>query len=153
MTILETAILFKGNSLCEEHFYSSEGILKDDDRNILIKTIGVLKRASSYDKIHKFSMGDHKILIKLKNLEMTDENTKEKTNDPLVIYCVAGKKTEQNHIERCMDDSITQFLEQFSIKDITTKDPSKFKKFSKQLKKIFHEIALKPEDRFKSILF
>ena len=153
MTILETAILFKGNSLCEEHFYSSEGILKDDDRNILIKTIGVLKRASSYDKIHKFSMGDHKILIKLKNLEMTDENTKEKIDNPLVIYCVAGKKTEEKHIDKCMDDSITQFLEQFSIKDITTKDPSKFKKFSKQLKKIFHEIALKPEDRFKSILF
>ena len=153
MTILETAILFKGNSLCEKHFYSSEGIVKDDDRGLLIKTIGILERAASYDKIHKFSMGDHKMMIKLKNLEVTDEKTKEKSDNPLIIYCIAGKKTEENHIDRCMDDSINQFLEQFSIKDITTKDPSKFKKFNKQLKKIFHEIALKPEDRFKSILF
>ena len=153
MTILETAILFEGNSLCEEHFYSSEGILKDEDRDLLTKTIGILKRASSYDKIHKFSMGKHKILIKLKKIEVTDEKNKEKTYKPLIIYCVAGIKTEQNHINKCMDESITQFLKQFSIKDITTKDPSKFNKFNEQLKKIFHEIALKPEDRFKSILF
>ncbi len=153
MTILETAILFKGNSLCGENFYSSKEILGEEDRSLLIKTIGILKRASSYDKIHKFSMGEHKMLIKLKNLEMIGEKNKEKTNSPLIIYCVAGIKTEQNHIEKCMDDSITQFLKQFSIKDITTKDPSKFKKFNKNLKKIFHEIALKPEDRFKSILF
>jgi len=153
LTILETAILFKGNSLCEAHFYSSKENLSDANRNFLSKTIGVLVKSDFGDKIHKFSMGENKILIKLINLEVVDEDTKEKSNKPLVIYCIAEKKAKQKHVNKCMDDSLTQFLEQFSIIDITTKKPNKFKKFNEQLKKNFQEIALKPEDRFKSILF
>ena len=145
--------MFKGNNLCEATFYSSKENLTDGERNFLSKTIGVLVKSDFGDKIHKFSMGKNKILMKLKNLEVTDEDTKEKTNNPIVIYCIAEKKAEEKHVNKCMDDSITQFLEQFSIKDITTKKPNKFKKFNGQLKKNFQDIALKPEDRFKSITF
>ena len=153
MTILETAIRFKGNNLCEVQFYSSKENISDLDRNFLSKTIGVLVKSDFGDKIHKFSMGKNKILMKLKNLELVDEDTKEKSNNPLVIYCIAEKKANEKPINKCMDDSLTQFLEQFSIKEIITKKSSKFNSFNEQLKKIFQKIALKPEDRFKSILF
>jgi len=153
LTILETAILFKGNRLCEADFYSSEKNLSDDDRSFLTKTIGILERSASYDKTHKFSMGENKMLIILNDLKITDEDSKEKLNNPLLIYCIAEKKSDEKSINKCMDDSITQFLEQFSKKEIISKKPNKFKKFNEQLKKNFQEIALKPEDRFKSILF
>jgi len=151
LTILETAIRFKENNLCEAHYYSSKENLSDNEHNFLSKTIGVLVKSDFGDKIHKFSMGKNKILIKLRNLEVTDEDTKEKSNIPLVIYCIAEKKEEQKHVNKCMDDSITQFLEQFSIKDIATKKPNKFKKFNEQLKKNFG--MRKPEDRFKSLIY
>ena len=153
MTILETAIKFKGNNLCEAQFYSSKENLSEGDRNFLSKTINVLVKSDFGDKIHKFSMGKNKILMKLKNLEVTNEDTKEKSNNPIVIYYIAENKAEEKHINKCMDDSLTQFLEQFSIKDITTKKPNKFKKFNEQLKKNFQDLAKKPEDRFKSITF
>ena len=104
MTILETAILFKGNSLCEAHFYSSKKILSDNELKFLRKTIHALKNSAFDEKIYKFSMDEHKILIKLKDLGLIDEDTKEKINNqllehpknpPLVIYCIAEKKTEQ----------------------------------------------------------
>jgi len=153
LTILETAIMFNKINLCEAHFYSSKKSLSDSDRNFLSKTIGVLVKSDFGDKIHKFSMGKNKILMKLKNLEVVDEDTKEKINYPIVIYCIAEKKAEEKHVNKCMDDSLTQFLKQFSIKDITTKKPNKFSKFNEKLKKNFQDIALKPEDRFKSITF
>ncbi len=161
MTILETAILFNKNILCEAHFYSSKKILSDKDRKFLRKTLSVVVKSAFDEKIHKFSMDEHKILIKLKNLEVTDEDTKEKSNNqiteqpknpPLVIYCIAGIKADQKHVNNCMDDAISQFLDKFSISDITTKKLKKFKSFNDRLKTIFKEIALKPEDRFKSIL-
>jgi len=153
LTILETAIRFKGNNLCEKQFYSSKENLSEGDRNFLSKTINVLVKSDFGDKIHKFSMGKNKILIKLKNLEVVDKDTKEKSNNPLVIYCIAEKKADEKPVNKCMDDSLTQFLEQFSIEEITTKKPNKFKKFSEQLKKNFQNIALKPEDRFKSLIY
>ncbi len=162
MTILETAILFKGKSLCEEQFYSSKENINDIDREFLTKTLGILVKSTSYDKIHKFSMGEFKILIKLKSLEVTDGDVNEEVNNqpseqlknpPLVIYCIAGINADQKHINTCMEDAITQFLEKFSISDIITKKTKKFKSFNERLKIIFKEIALKPEDRFKSILF
>ena len=151
LTILETAILFKEKSLCEEHFYSSEDALSEEDREFLAKAVNTLVKTTFDDKIHKFSMGEYKILIKLKNLKLNKDGDGE--NPPLAIYCIAEKKADQNLVNNCMEDAIIQFLNQFSINDIVKKDPSKFKKFNKQLKKIFKEIALKPEDRFKSILF
>ncbi len=77
------------------------------------------------DKIHKFSMGANKMLIKIKYFEVTNEDTKEKSNNPLVIYCIAGKKTDQNQVNKCMDESITQFLKQFSNNEIASEEPSK----------------------------
>jgi len=103
-------------------------------------------------------------LIKLKDLkilQVTDEDNEhdeilqyleQQKNPPLVIYCLVEKDVDQKQVNMCMDDAIIQFLNRFSVYDITTKDPSKFKKFNKRLKAIFQELALKTEDRFKSIL-
>ncbi|QEE14610.1 hypothetical protein DSAG12_00423 [Promethearchaeum syntrophicum] len=153
MTIIETGIIFKEKSLCKVYFKSSKEILGEDERSFLTKTIGVLAKSDFGDKIHKFSMGANKILIKLKDLIVIDEDTKEKSHSPLIIYCIAGKKTDQNQVNKCMDETITQFLAQFSIIDFASKEPNKFSAFNEQLKKNFHEIASRPEDRFKSILF
>ncbi len=153
MTIVETGIIFKGNCLCEAKFTSSKEILSENDRGFLSKTISVLAKSDFGDKIHKFSMGANKMLIKLKDLTVIDEDTKEKSNNPLVIYCIARKKTDQNQVNDCMNESITQFLNQFSENDITYQEPNKFSTFNEQLKKIFHDIASRPEERFKSILF
>jgi len=153
MTIVETGIMYNKNKLCEAKFNSSKEILSENDRGFLTKTIAVLVKSDFGDKIHKFSMGANKMLIKLRNLEVTNEDTKEKSNNPIVIYCIAEKKTKQNQINKCMDESITQFLKQFSNNDIASKEPNKFSTFNEQLKKIFHEIASRPEDRFKEILF
>ena len=145
--------MFKGNNLSEVNFYSSKDNLSDGDRNFLSKTINVLVKSDFGEKIHKFSMGKNKILIKLRNLEIVDENSEEKSNNVLVIYCIAEKKEEEKHVNKCMNETLTQFLNKFSINDITTKKPNKFKSFNQQLKKNFLNIALKPEDRFKSIIF
>lgn len=153
MTIIETGIIYKGNSLCEVDFYSTKEILSEDDRGFLTKTIAVLAKSNFGNKIHKFSMGANIMLIKLKDIDVTDEETKEKSNNPLAIYCIAGKKMKQNQINKCMDESITQFLNQFNNDDIANKERNNFKPFNEQLKKIFQEIASRPEDRFKSILF
>ncbi|QEE17941.1 hypothetical protein DSAG12_03779 [Promethearchaeum syntrophicum] len=164
MTILETAILFKGISLSETYFYSSEDVLNQKDRNVLTEAVIALAKSAFDDKIQNFSIGEHKILIKLKDLKIlkaTDEENEQKDhlqliepqkNPPLVIYCIVEKDTNQKQVNMCMDDAIIQFLNRFSVYDITTKDASKFKKFNKRLKIIFQELALKTEDRFKSIL-
>ena len=164
MTILEVAILFKGINLCETHFYTYEDVLNQKDRIVLTEAVITLAKSAFEDKIQNFSIGENKILIKLKNLKilsLTDKETEDEENiklleqmenPPLVIYCIVEKDTNQKQVNMCMDDAITQFLNRFSIYDITTKDPSKFNKFKKRLRTIFQELALKTEDRFKSIL-
>ena len=164
MTILETAVVFNGISLCETHFYSSDDVLNQKDRNALTGAVITLAKSAFKDQIQNFSIGEHKILIKLKDLkilQVTDEDNEhdeilqyleQQKNPPLVIYCLVEKDVDQKQVNMCMDDAIIQFLNRFSVYDITTKDPSKFKKFNKRLKAIFQELALKTEDRFKSIL-
>lgn len=164
MTILETAILFKGNILCETHFYSSDDILNQEDRIALTNAIINLAKSAFKDKIQNYSLGNHKILIKLKDLKILKVNDEDEQdndniyfleqikNNPLVIYCIVERNTSEKQVNICMDEAITQFLNQFSIYDITSKNTRKFRKFNNRLRTILQELALKTGDRFKSIL-
>ena len=162
MTVFEAAILYKRNILSNVHFYEVDDILSGENRVTLTNAVITLAESAFEDSIQNFSLGEQKILIKLKNLaihKITEGDavieTETKSSNhfpPLIIYCIIEKKTNEKKVKKCMEDSITQFLNRFSIYDITTKDPSKFKMFNIRLRKIFKDLSLNTEDRFKFIL-
>lgn len=158
MAILETAILYKDKPLSEVQFYSSDEFLSHETRNGLLSAVVNLVTTAFDDEIQNFSIGGHTILVILKDLIGDDDDVEDedkiidrKINPPLGIYCIIDKESNNKQIKKIMEEAITQFINRFSIYAIKNEKPKKFQKFNSRLEKLFQALALKHEDRFKSI--
>ena len=69
----------------------------------------------------------------------------------LLMYSIVDKESDEDVIKKVMDSALFQFTNRFSWYDIIEKKTKKFKKFTSRLTKIFGDLVLKSEDRFKSI--
>ena len=147
MAVLETAITFEEMELAGKKFYNTEVIDKNIRSNLLSAISGLASEAFD-DEISSFSLGEHTIILLYHTLAEPNNPGNEV---PLKMFCIVEKETNEDAIRDCMETSLTQFKNRFSVNDIFSKKMKKFKKFPDRLENIFKDLRLKPEDRFKSI--
>ncbi|MHA1776398.1 MAG: hypothetical protein DRO88_08480 [Promethearchaeia archaeon] len=158
MAILELAILYQNNPLFEKQFYSTSNVLDKKIRNSLLQTIsGVINEAFG-EEIQSFSLGKYTITVLThplgdpdnspSNLDKSHNNSALK---PLMMYCIVDQNSDDKIVLKTMKEAMLQFCNRFSVYDISQNKVKKFKKFDKRLDKIFGDLILKSEDRFKSL--
>jgi hypothetical protein len=148
MAILETAISFQGDPLIERTFYSTDDVLDKNIRNALLQAITGLAQEAFNDAIQSFTLGDYSIVLFSHEVA---EPINPINKHPLMMYCIVEKNTDEKAIKQCMQDALVQFLNRYSLNDIFEKKTKKFKDFPDRLSKIFKDLILKSEDRFKSL--
>ncbi|MHA1583622.1 MAG: hypothetical protein ACTSWL_00075, partial [Promethearchaeota archaeon] len=60
-------------------------------------------------------------------------------------------QSNEKSVNKSMQEAIFQFLNRYSWNDIHELKLKKFSKFGKRMDKIFGDLILKSEDRFKSL--
>ncbi|WP_457558008.1 hypothetical protein [Candidatus Harpocratesius sp.] len=160
MAILELAISYQGEPLLEKQFYSTSNVLDKNIRNSLLQTISGVVTEAFGEEIQSFSLGKYTITVITHNIaDSTDVETNSKPNsnvdhsslEPLLMYCIVDQNSDDKTVLKTMREALFQFSNRYSIYDITHKKIKKFKKFDKRLDKIFGDLILKSEDRFKSL--
>lgn len=154
MAILEASILFQSDSVLETQFYETEDVLDRKIRNSLLQAITDLTSEAFGEEMQSFSLGEYSIVfISHKVGVSTDEDNSENiTNEErIMMYCIVNKNTDEKIILKSMNDALFQFTNRFSMDDLYHRKLKKFKKFEKRLEKIFGDLILKSEDRFKSL--
>src|SRR6056297_3659244 len=146
MTVLETAITFQGKTLVEREFYDADDVLDHNIRNSLLQAISGLADEAFGDEIQNFTLGEHSIILITREIE-EPINPDNKQN--LQMYAIVEKDTDEKTVKKCMEDAMNQFLNRFSVNYIFQKKTRKFRKFPKRLDKIFQDLRLRTEDRFK----
>ena len=148
MTVLETSIIFKGESLVKRVFYDATDVLDPNIRNSLIQAITGLADEAFDDSIESFTLGEHAIIMLTRELEEPANPGKQ---HPLQIYAIVEKDTDESTVKRCLNEALDQFLNRFSLNHIFQLKIKKFKKFPERLDNIFQDLRWRTEDRFKSI--
>lgn len=172
MAILEVGIVFKTTNLSTKKF-SPDVIFSPDIRKNLLNALF----KGSFQKV---SFGDHILLIQSLPLKLTDEEEEEKEEklfsfipplekkvaddldtetqekddqieNTIQIYTIIEKNTNISSVQKNMNEVLLQFLNKYSIYDITQKNLKKFKGFSERFADVFQDLALNYEDRFKAI--
>jgi len=173
MAILEVGIVFKTTNLITKKF-THEEIFSTDIRKNLLDAIF----KGSFQKV---SFGEHILLIQSLPLKITSDEEEEekeeklfsfipplekKVADDLVIetqdkddqientiqiYTIIEENTKISSVQKNMNEVLLQFLNKYSIYDITQKNLKKFKGFSERFADVFQDLALNYEDRFKAI--
>ena len=172
MAILEVGIVFKTTNLITKKF-SLDVIFSPDIRKNLLSALF----KGSFQKV---SVGDHILLIQSLPLNLTDEEEEEKEEklfsfipplekkvaddldtetqekddqieNTIQIYTIIEENTNITSVQKNMNEILLQFLNKYSIYDITQKNLKKFKGFSERFAEVFQDLALNYEDRFKAI--
>ena len=153
MAILETAIMLGDEYLIEKQFYSTEDVLDKNIRHALLRTIPNLANVAFGESIQGFSIGDYAVVIVMHTIEIPskDKNSQATEKKQLLMYTIVDKESDEDVIKKVMDKALFQFTNRFSWYDIIERKSKKFKKFTPRLTKIFGDLVLKSEDRFKSI--
>ncbi len=136
MSILETTILFEGETLLNKKYYSttSKKVLDKKNRNNLMNAILGLSSQAFDDEIKNFVVGDYSIAVIKHELDALN-NPGEKI--PIRMYSIVENGYKQKELHVLMEDALFQFTNRFSRIDIFTKDQSKFVEFTDRFDKIF----------------
>lgn len=177
MAILEVGIVFKTTNLITKKFYNSPGVISTEIRNNILEAVYNLTNKSTLQNV---SFGKFILLIQssrlvnspdeeeeeednllryIPPLEITEENIsvsetqeEEVENDNKIqIYTLIEQNTKIKSVQENMNELLLQFLNKYSIYDITQKNIKKFKGFSNRFAEVFQDLAMNSEDRFKAI--
>lgn len=158
MAILELAILYEHQPLLEKQFYSTSNVLDKNIRNSLLQTISGVVTEAFGEEIQSFSLGKFTITVITHSLDqeggaLSNSNKSSGSShlEPLMMYCIVDQNSDDKIVLKTMKEAMNQFCNRFSVFDIQEKKIKKFKKFDKRLDKIFGDLILKSEDRFKSL--
>ena len=136
MSILETTILFEGETLLNKKYYSktSKKVLDKKNRDNLMNAILGLSSQAFDDEIKSFVVGDYSIAM-IKQ-EIDDLITSGK-KIPIRMYSIVENGYKQKELHVLMEDALFQFTNRFSRIDIFTKDQFNFVEFIDRFDKIF----------------
>ena len=154
MAILEVAIIFQSDSILESQYYETEDVLDRNIRNSLLQAITDLTSEAFGEEMQSFSLGEYSIVFKSNKIGVSDDedNPDNFSNaENIMMYCIVNKNTDEKIILKSMNDALFQFTNRYSMNDLYNRKLKKFKKFEKRLEKIFGDLILKSEDRFKSL--
>ncbi len=154
MAILEVAILFNMETMLESQFYETEDVLDRRIRNSLLQAISDLASEAFGEEMQSFSLGDYSIVFishQLGALKAEDDIENTVQEEKITMYCIVNKNTDEKIVIKSMNDALFQFTNRYSMNDLYNRKLKKFRKFEKRLEKIFGDLILKSEDRFKSL--
>ncbi|MCK5342387.1 MAG: hypothetical protein KAR20_03235 [Candidatus Heimdallarchaeota archaeon] len=136
MSILETTILFEGETLLNKKYYSttSKKVLDKKNRDNLMNAILGLSSQAFDDEIKNFVVGDYSIAMIKRELEDLHDSGKK---IPIRMYSIVENGYKQKELHVLMEDALFQFTNRFSRIDIFTKDQTKFVEFMDRFDKIF----------------
>jgi hypothetical protein len=136
VSILETTILFQGETLLNKKYYSktSKKVLDKKNRDNLMNAILGLSSHAFDDEIKNFVVGDYSIAIIKRDLDALN-NSGEKV--PIRMYSIVENGYNQKELHVLMEDALFQFTNRFSRIDIFTKNQTKFVEFMDRFDKIF----------------
>ncbi len=145
MVILESSILFQGETLLEVLFYSerSAKFIEKSARDALLQAVVNLSEAAFNDEIENFSVGDYSITMITERIADFSEARKVV---PIYLYCISQNGTNRVKLKSLMHEAISQFLNRFSLFDILHKKKEVFSDFIERFEKIFADLTQKPED-------
>ena len=145
VVILESSILFQGETLLEVLFYSerSTKFIEKSARNALLQAVVSLSENAFNDEIENFSVGDYSIIMISEKITDLSENGKVV---PIYLYCISQNGTNKVKLKSLMHEAISQFLNRFSLFDIMRKNKEIFSEFIERFEKIFADLTQIPED-------
>ena len=145
MSILETTILFEGETLLNKKYYSttSKKVLDKKNRDNLMNAILGLSSQAFDDEIKNFVVGDYSIAITKQELEGLT-NPEEKV--PIRMYSIVENGYKQKELHALMENALFQFTNRFSRIDIFAKDQAKFVDFIDRFDKIFASFIEEEEE-------
>ena len=151
MAILETAIMYRNIPLVERQYYSTEHVLDKNIRNGLLQAIHALSQQAFGESLQSFSLGTYSILLISSDFEIRDSENSASNKESILIYGIVDSQSNEKSVNKSMQEAIFQFLNRYSWNDIHELKLKKFSKFGKRMDKIFGDLILKSEDRFKSL--
>ena len=179
MAILEAGIVFKTTNLLTKKFYNSTDVISPEIRKNLLEAVYNMANKDALQEFsfgkfmiliqsHPLNISsgeeeeeeEEKLLrfippLEINNnddaasLEIQEENSQ--NDNKIQIYTLIEKNTAISSVQKNMKEVLLQFLNKYSIYDITEGKVKKFKGFSKRFAEVFQDLALNYEDRFKAI--
>jgi hypothetical protein len=148
MAILELGIVFMQDPLVETQYYTANHRIDKNVRMSLLQSLDSITSQAFGEELSSFSLGEFTILTARKKIA---EPANPSHTEDLLMYSITDKETNEKVVKQNMDIALEQFVSMFHLVDIFNKKTKKFKDFDERLKKIFKDLILKNEDRFKSL--
>ena len=148
MAILEVGLSFMQDVLLESQYYSANHRIDKNVRMNLLHGLDSMTSAGFGEELSGFTLGEYSILMSKKSI--TEPNHPEHSEN-LILYAIVDRETNEAVVKQNMAIALENFLNLYSLNDIFQKKTKKFKDFDERLRKIFKDLILKNEDRFKSL--
>lgn len=149
MGILISGIIFRGHILVEKKFYPSDDFISEEMLGDLFNGVFQFADQAFHENLNKFSIGNYTVLILARKLSQSV--TPDEEEPPVLIFSIVEKDTSEKTVLNSMNSALDQFFNRYSNFDIRSLKIKKMKKFAGRLEEIFSDLALKLEDRFKSL--
>ena len=152
MAIFECGLLLNGEILMEKKFYDSSNALDNQLRAGLLSAIDGFAKEAFNTELDSFTLSSYTLVAISEQInEPPNKNEEIGNKHSLMMFSIIEKDTNEKAVKKCMNETIQQFLNRYSVVDIATKSPKHFKKFAKRFDVIFKDLILKSEDRFGSM--
>lgn len=150
MAVLEVGINIGMKNLVDIKYYSSSD--KIINPNIRARFLTGLKDFITEifdDKIDVISLKDFMIICYYKTVQI--QSNIDNKPQPLLSFAIIERGTNHRFVKRHLKEMISQFLIDYTLNDIFSKEPKYFKKFIPKIDEILGDLRLKIGDRIRTI--
>ncbi len=150
MAVLEVGINLGMKNLVDIKFYSSsDKILNPDIRAKFLAGLKDFITEIYDDKINVISLRAFEIICYYKMLQIPSKV--DNKPQPLLSFAIIERDTNHSFVKRHLKQIFSQFLNDYALKDIFSKEPKYFKKFIPQIDEILGDLRFKIGDRIRTI--
>ena len=146
MAILEVGINIGPKNLVEIKYYSaSDNIINPDIRARFLSGIESYITEVYGDSINVISLSNFQIICYYKTIQMPGDD--EDNTQPLLSYAITDKNVKPNLVKRHLKEIISDFMTQYTPKDIFLRESKYFVNFQPHINDILGDLKLTTEDR------
>ena len=150
MAVLEIGINLGLKKLLEIKYYSSaDNVLDPDIRTRFLNGLENFINEVFGDDINVISLSSFEIICYNKMVQ--NPKSKVEILQPLLIFAIIEKGTDQNFVHQHLKRICSLFLKNYDLDDMLTKESRFFKKFKPQIDETLGDLRLKLEDRIRSV--
>lgn len=150
MAVLEVGINIGMKNLVDIKYYSSSD--KIINPNIRARFLTGLKDFITEifdDKIDVISLKSFEIICYYKTVQIPSKV--DNKPQPLLSFAIIERGTNHKFVKRRLKEMISQFLNDYALNVIFSKEPKYFKKFIPKIDEILGDLRLKIGDRIRTI--